>query len=131
MPTVEVTLKGKSYPIACAAGEEERLEALAQILADRVDLLAADLPRAGDFTLLLMAALMCEDERQEARTDLVNLRQTAAKATAQAATQTTHDQAIQKKFEQQAAEQANKSLCQAIEGIADYVEKVANSLESV
>ena len=66
MPEVDVTINGRSYRIACEAGEEERLSRLGAYVDDRVEELAAQIGQVGDARLLVMTGLMIADELAEA-----------------------------------------------------------------
>jgi len=65
MPQMNIVINGHSYPVACNPGEEERLQALAAIVDDRVSRLAAGLGQIGETKLLLMASILLADELAE------------------------------------------------------------------
>jgi len=66
MSTVTLTIGPKSYPIACADGEEGHVEALGAMIAEKYALLGAS--RAPlEAQNLLFAALFLADELAEAR----------------------------------------------------------------
>jgi len=62
---VTLQIGGRSYLVACAAGEEERVQELGQMIEDKV----RELGPAGhnETRLLLFAALLLADELHEAR----------------------------------------------------------------
>ena len=66
MPEVDVTINGRSYLVACEAGQEERLSGLAAYIDDRVESLVSSLGQVGDARLLVMTSLMIADELAEA-----------------------------------------------------------------
>ena len=66
MPEVDVTINGRSYRVACEAGEEERLSGLGAYIDDRVEELVAQIGQVGDTRLLVMTGLMIADELAEA-----------------------------------------------------------------
>ena len=66
MPEVDVTINGRSYRVACEAGQEERLSGLAAYIDDRVETLVSSLGQVGDTRLLVMISLMIADELAEA-----------------------------------------------------------------
>ena len=66
MPEVDVSINGRSYRVACEAGQEERLSGLAAYIDDRVETLVSSLGQVGDTRLLVMTSLMIADELAEA-----------------------------------------------------------------
>jgi len=66
MPQISVTINGRSYPVACDEGEEERLRALASDIDGRVGNFARQVGQAGEARLLVLAALVLADELAEA-----------------------------------------------------------------
>ena len=79
MPHVTVTIVGKSYRMACGAGEEAHLEALAADLDRRVADMRGSFGEIGDMRLQVMAALTLVDELQEARRRIDELEREAAR----------------------------------------------------
>lgn len=68
MNTVDLTLLGRTYQVACAAGQEARLRELAKMMEDKMRLAAsAGQGAIGEIRLLLLAGLMLADEVAEAR----------------------------------------------------------------
>ena len=65
MSEVALRIGGRTYRVACAAGEEERVRRLGATIADK--LAALGNPTGPDAQNLLFAALMLADEVQEAR----------------------------------------------------------------
>jgi cell division protein ZapA len=66
MSTVTLTIGPKTYPIACADGEEAHIEALGAVIAEKYALLGAS--RAPlEAQNMLFAALFMADELAEAR----------------------------------------------------------------
>jgi cell division protein ZapA len=66
MAQVEVTINGRSYTVACAAGEEAHVGRLAAYVEQKVETLVQSVGQAGDARLLLMASLLIADELAEA-----------------------------------------------------------------
>lgn len=62
MAKADIKIQGRSYSVACAPGQEERLKGLAQQLDVRVRDIANAVGNIGDDRLLLLAALALLDE---------------------------------------------------------------------
>jgi cell division protein ZapA len=68
MGQIALTLNGRTYRLACGDGEEEeRLQALARHVEEKVDSLSAELGQIGEARLFMMSALLIADELFEAR----------------------------------------------------------------
>lgn len=70
MGQVSAKINGRTYRLNCAAGEEERLAAVADYLRQKVDELIEQFGQVGEDRLLAMAALMIADELFDARDEL-------------------------------------------------------------
>jgi len=70
MAEIHVEINGKSYALACADGDEERLHNLAAYVGTKVDALVSKLGPVNEARLLLMAALLITDELQDDHKDL-------------------------------------------------------------
>jgi len=70
MPQVTLTIGNKTYRMACAEGEEPRIQSLASHFSARVDELGGRFPKMPADNLFLMAALLVTDELFEAREEL-------------------------------------------------------------
>ena len=66
MPQVSVTINGRSYPVACDEGAEQRICDLAQTIDTKVSSFARQVGQAGEARLLVLAALVLADELAEA-----------------------------------------------------------------
>jgi len=66
MQQVSVTINGRSYPVACDDGDEERIQALAKLIDGKVANFARQVGQAGEARLLVLAALVLADELAEA-----------------------------------------------------------------
>ena len=73
MARAEIVLRNKSYSVACASGQEARLEALGVELDRRVESIVGAVGEIGDQRLLLIAALALLDELDAARKDMTDL----------------------------------------------------------
>ena len=76
MPQVSISINGRSYPVACDEGEEDRIRDLARIIDSKVAGFARQVGQAGEARLLVLAALVITDELAEAHATL--RRQSAA-----------------------------------------------------
>lgn len=79
MQTVDVTLLGRTYQVACAPGEEARVQKLAGMLEEKMRIAVKAAPGGmGELRLFLLAGLMLADDVVEAEADqdtkYVNLR---------------------------------------------------------
>lgn len=70
MAQVSVTINGRSYPVACDEGQEQRIRELARNIDSKVSGFARQLGQAGEARLLVLAALMLADELAEANETL-------------------------------------------------------------
>src|SRR6202000_2684967 len=70
MPLVNVMVNSRAYTIACDDGEEEHLKELAAHVDSKVRELLSSVGQVGDQRLLLMGAVLINDEFFEARTRL-------------------------------------------------------------
>jgi len=82
MATILITLNGRSYRLACGAGDEARLRVLADDLSKRIEKLAATVGQPGDERLLVMAALLISDENLELKARVAELETELDAATA-------------------------------------------------
>ncbi|MDP1555940.1 MAG: cell division protein ZapA [Hyphomonas sp.] len=67
MAKADITLRGRSFSIACAPGQEMRVQRLADQLDARVSQIADSVGDIGDERLLLITALALLDELDSAR----------------------------------------------------------------
>ena len=65
MPTVNVSINGKNYRMACDEGQEEHLENLGQKFDQYVNHLKGSFGDIGDQRLVVMAGVMVTDEMLE------------------------------------------------------------------
>ncbi|MFK5978461.1 MAG: cell division protein ZapA [Rhizobiaceae bacterium] len=73
MPSVMVTINGKSYRMACDEGQEKHLEKLAETLNGYVENLKGSFGEIGDQRLSVMAGIMVTDELSEMKTKVKRL----------------------------------------------------------
>ena len=73
MASVNVTINGRNYRMACEDGEEPHLMQLAEDLDQRIAKLRTRFGEIGDTRLTVMAALTVSDELSETREKLQRL----------------------------------------------------------
>ncbi|MEQ8902324.1 MAG: cell division protein ZapA [Roseovarius sp.] len=62
MPEVKIEIDGRSFDVACQAGEEHYLHSAAKMLDEEASVLAAQIGRIPEARMLLMAGLMLADK---------------------------------------------------------------------
>ena len=62
MPEVNIEIGGRSFQVACQAGEEHFLESAARLLDNEASVLAEHIGRMPETRMLLMAGLMLADK---------------------------------------------------------------------
>jgi cell division protein ZapA len=76
----DISLRGRSFSIACAPGQEQRVQKLAEQLDARVSQIASAVGDIGDERLLLITALSLLDELDSARRGVSARPETDARA---------------------------------------------------
>jgi cell division protein ZapA len=66
MASVNATIAGRQFRLACEDGQEEHLQMLARDMDERIEGLRKQFGEIGDTRLTVMAALMVADEMTEA-----------------------------------------------------------------
>lgn len=77
MPTVAVTINGRSYSLACGDGEEDRLRRLAGYIDQKAVQLGGQLGQVGEARLILLSALTVADELATAYEEIAALKKAA------------------------------------------------------
>lgn len=72
MASVEVSINGRFYRIACEDGQEQRLIRLAGTVDEKVSSLVEQVGQVGDTRLLVMASLLIADELDDAKQGAAN-----------------------------------------------------------
>lgn len=106
---VDIQLLGRTYGVACEAGEEKRLEALAGYLDSKLRTLAGSMSSATESRLFMLAALMLADEVYDLKAAAPNARHVTTAPNA----------------EQEAAYVA------AVEHLTDRLQKITQRLNSI
>ncbi|WP_374441785.1 cell division protein ZapA [Stella sp.] len=77
MPSVALTINGRSYSVSCGAGEEERLRRLASYIDQKATQISGDLGQIGEARVILMAGLLIADELASAFEEIARLKRAA------------------------------------------------------
>lgn len=112
MASVDVTINGHRYQIACDDGEEQRLARLAEFVDERVQDLVVAVGQVGDTRLLVMTSLMIADELYEAQAALNR-----------------HGIDVEDDAPATGADGDTDALARAIEDMAERIETIAAGLE--
>ncbi|WP_291201013.1 cell division protein ZapA [Hyphomonas sp.] len=80
MAKADISLRGRNFSIACAPGQEQRVQKLAEQLDARVGQIASAVGDIGDERLLLITALSLLDELDSARRGVSARPETDARA---------------------------------------------------
>lgn len=102
MSVVNLTIRNTVYQIACDNGQEAHLEKMSERLNKRLNSLSSLLKKGSDNLLLVMVALMMEDEIEELKKSLSS---------------------------SPSSEATDTAVAKAIDNIAAYVETIAKNLE--
>ncbi len=116
MPTVAVTINGRSYRMACDEGQEGHLQSLAAEIEGHVQQLKGSFGEIGDQRLTVMAAVMVADELAEARRRLKLLETEAAHARA------TRSDAVER------LEGTHDAVVEALTSASERIERIAAAL---
>jgi len=129
MGQITVTVNDRDYTVACQAGEESHVAALAERLDGQVRDLAGAIGQVGHARLLLIAALMTSDELAERDREVEGLKARvaaleAASASGDAAAETARDTA-----QAEAAEVRARSVA-SLESAAQRIDAIAERLQA-
>ena len=73
MSSVSISINGKQFRVACEAGQERRVTALAEDFDQRISSMRARFGEVGDARLTVMAAMMIGDELFDAKARIAKL----------------------------------------------------------
>ena len=73
MSSVNITINGKQYRVACEPGQEQRLSQLAADFDERIASMRSRFGEVGDARLTVMAAMMLGDELFDAKAKIARL----------------------------------------------------------
>lgn len=115
MARVSITINAQTYEIACADGEEQHIQNLAQVLDAKVGELVGAIGQAGEARLLAMAGLLMADDIAEAQDETAKLRAEAEIAPVESPAETSGVD--------------EERLANMLESMAGRIESIAESLE--
>lgn len=118
MAQVNVTIAGRAFRMACADGEEERLETLAREVEAKIDEMRASFGEIGDQRLTVMAAITFADELAESHKTIAALRADIATLTQE-----------QERIAARANEQT-RDLARAVEAAAARIEDITHKMNA-
>lgn len=75
MPTVSISLNGRSYDVACGVGEEDRVRDLADRIRRRMDQLSKSVGAVPENLLFTLTALLLADELDQREREVAQLQQ--------------------------------------------------------
>jgi len=116
MSSVNVTIHGRGYRMACEDGQEHHLTRLAKDLDSRIEQLKTSFGAIGDMRLIVMAALTVGDELTEAAKRIKRLEEEVASLRETRAAQT------------ERAEQTQVAIVAALNSASKRIEDVTRSL---
>jgi cell division protein ZapA len=118
MAQLSVNIAGRAYRMACADGEEDHLEGLAQMIDGKIAEMRETFGEIGDQRLIVMAALTVADELDEARRRNERLE-------AELAQRRSSDSDVAT-----ASEGWARSVADALDGAAVRIEKIAQDMNA-
>jgi len=132
MGSVQVTVNGRAYSVACDDGQEAHVARLGSYLEQKVGQLVKAVGQVGDARLLVMASLMITDELIDTDQALTQMKSAVAKGgqglpPPAAAAQAPGAPPPPPLAPQQAPHEA--VLAEALESLADRIEAIAAELE--
>jgi len=131
MGSVQVTINGRAYSVACDDGQEAHVTRLGSYLEQKVGQLVKGVGQVGDARLLVMASLMITDElvdTDQALTQLKGLVATGTKGAEPLAKQVAPPPPPPPPLPPQQAPHETV-LAEALESLADRIEAIAAELE--
>jgi cell division protein ZapA len=109
---VTVSINGRSYPVTCDDGQEERIRSLAEYVDKKVREFATSAGAVGEARLLVLAGLVLADELAEATENLRRMRRAPPPAA------NGHDAATE------------RVVAAGLENLAERIEAIAERLET-
>jgi len=123
MPILNLAIGKSKYTINCDAGEEEKIISLSERLNERVNQMSLSIRTSDEKTILMLCALMIEDELESAQTSGGIF---AKKNSGQ--NLLINQQDLQYQISQ---EELENSVAMQIETTADYICKLTKKIEDI
>jgi cell division protein ZapA len=116
MSSVNITINGKQFRVACEAGQEPRVTMLAEDFDQRISSMRSRFGEVGDARLTVMAAMMIGDELFDANARIARLESeiSALKAARSSLSER--------------ADRTEAAVVNALEGAADRIERMTLAL---
>ena len=124
MPEIQVMIGGRSFEVACAAGEEEYLQKAAAMLDMEADALNQQIGRLPEARMLLMSGLMLAD-----RTASLEERAKSAEAALEDAQAKLHDLRRRRGTGAAGSAELSEGAALAFADIADEAEALADMIQ--
>lgn len=125
MKKLDIAINGHIYTLACDDGEEKHVARLAREIDTRAKQIAAATPKASEALILVMTLLLMGDELHEANNQEHELRE-ALKELRAIKTDPNYQVEGSIRF---GAFEAQAALAEAMEEMADHIERMAETLE--
>lgn len=122
MGTVNISVYGRSYQVACDPGQEEHLRELGFEIDERVRQLSRMAEGASEHVLLLLVSLMMADEIRDVKHELKHLRAEISRMPRQAEPKPDADTQM-RLLEMEAA------MASTLEEVAQRIERIAEQIE--
>ena len=114
MPNVDITIGRRSFQLVCGEGQEAHLKSLATEVSKRVEDLAVSMGSSNDTLLLVMSALMMQDQLN----NKAGQKTESANAVLSSVSESDNEASI------------NLAVAEAVDAIAQYVENVADRIKT-
>jgi len=129
MGSVQVTVNGRHYSVACDAGQEAHVARLGSYLDQKVGQLVKAVGQVGDARLLVMASLMITDELVDTDQALTQLKSLVAKGSQGGEPSVPAPEPVQPQPAPPQPAPHEAVLADALETLAGRIEAIAEALE--
>jgi cell division protein ZapA len=130
MPEVKINIGGRTFDVACQAGEEHYLQTAAKMLDDEAQVLSDQVGRMPEARMLLMAGLMLADKTASVEDKVAEVQALLAEREAELAAlraSKTAPERIEVPVVPQSVTDTLAELAARAESLADEVEEKAGS----
>lgn len=119
MAVVDVKIGSRNFQLACENGQEQHLHKLASSVDEKITLLSKQMGTSNDALLLVMSALMTQDELNEVKKNMNNFEAN------QSAKQGYTESLIQEQKQNEA------EIAEILNSISTYLETLAEKVEAI